>query len=273
MLSLFLAAQAAAHATPAKGQHFDHVVIVMFENTNYASAIENPFFKKFAADGALLSNYQGVTHPSQGNYIALTSGDINGAPDDDNYDLAVKHIGDLLEEKGLTWKNYAEAYPGHCYKGMTEGTYWRKHTPMISYTSIQRDPKKCAGIVNAAEFERDLRAHKLPNYSFFTPDINNDGHDTGVTYAAKWFEHRFAKLLENPSLMKDTLVIATFDENAGEPDMRVYTALRGPMVKKGSYGATLNHYSLLRMIEDNFRLGTLGKKDASAPRFPDIWDN
>jgi hypothetical protein len=42
---------------------------------------------------------------------------------------------------------------------------------------------RCAKVVNAADplagLDADLAAGTLPQYSFYTPDINNDGHDTG----------------------------------------------------------------------------------------------
>lgn len=44
---------------------FDRIYVVIFENTNYASAIADPNFAKWAAKGKKMTNYHGVAHPSQ----------------------------------------------------------------------------------------------------------------------------------------------------------------------------------------------------------------
>jgi phospholipase C len=253
------------------GKHFDRVVIVVFENEGYGSSVSEPFFSAFAKAGANFSNYFGVTNPSQGNYIAMTSGDLNGVYWDSQYDLNVQHIGDLLEQKGLTWKVYAEDFPGNCFTGMSSGNYARKHNPFISYTNIQNNPARCANIVEAGQLEPDVKTGNLANYIFYVPNLQNDGHDTDVAFADKWFKARFLPLLNNPDFMKNTVVIATFDEGSWFSFNHIYTAVVGPNVKQMKVRQQLNHYSLLRMIEDNWDLGNLDKEDVTAPLVPNIW--
>src|SRR5712691_2845401 len=60
------------------GYSFKKVLIVIFENTAYQGAVSQPFFAKFAKEGALLTNFLAETHPSQPNYLALVSGDTHG---------------------------------------------------------------------------------------------------------------------------------------------------------------------------------------------------
>src|SRR4051812_47875999 len=103
-LLVFLFSLTAFSAGNSTGKHFNRVVIVVFENEGFGNSISEPFFSTFAKAGANFTFYFGVTNPSQGNYIAMTSGDLNGVNWDSQYDLDVHHIGDLLEEKGLTWK-------------------------------------------------------------------------------------------------------------------------------------------------------------------------
>jgi phospholipase C len=62
-------------------KNFQHVFIIMMENTGFDSLMGNPnapFTNAAAANYGLASNYFGVTHPSQPNYIAATSGATNG---------------------------------------------------------------------------------------------------------------------------------------------------------------------------------------------------
>jgi hypothetical protein len=62
-------------------KNFQHVFTIMMENTGFNTLIGNsnaPFISAAASNYGLATNYFGVTHPSQPNYIAATSGSTNG---------------------------------------------------------------------------------------------------------------------------------------------------------------------------------------------------
>ena len=261
-----------ASATPKTGKYFDRAIFVLFENTNYATAIKQPFFKQLANTGANFTNFFALTHPSQGNYIALTSGDLNGVTGDGTYNLDVENIADLLEAKGLTWKVYAESYPENCFKGSYSGSYARKHNPFISYVNIQKDSLRCSNIVDASQFATDAANGTLPAYVFYVPDENNDGHDTGVAYADKWYSKKFGPYISDAAFMENTVLISTFDESAGGSKNQIYTSIFGPAVKAGDYSTKFTIPSLLRLIEDNWDLGNLGKLDKTATPIEGIWN-
>lgn len=257
----------------AAGQHFQRIITVVLENTDYADASRQPFLSRLAARGAVLQNLQAETHPSQGNYIALVSGGTHGVTSDAAVDLDVRHVGDLLDSKGLSWKVYAEQYPGNCFTGDMSGAYRRKHLPFLSFVSIQKNPLRCRNIVEAKEWSADLACGSLPAYALYVPDLDDDGHDTGVEYADRWLERHLRPLLDNPNAMRGTLLVVTFDESKRSLPNRVFTVLVGDSVKPGSVvTAALTHYSLLRLVEDNWALGDLGAMDRSAAEIdPAIW--
>src|SRR4029077_13212540 len=73
-------------------KNFQHVFIIMMENTGFDTLIGNPnapFVNAAAANYGLASNYFGVTHPSQPNYIAATSGSTNGVASDNDTTINV----------------------------------------------------------------------------------------------------------------------------------------------------------------------------------------
>jgi phospholipase C len=270
----FLFAAASAHAAPS----FQRVVIVMLENANYESAVEQPFLKSFAARGALLTDYHGVSHPSQPNYVALTAGTDAGVSGDGNVTLDERHVGDLLEAQGKTWKAYAEGYPGKCFLRSSDGAYARKHVPFLSFKNVTSDPRRCANVVDASAFTKDAAQGTLPTYSFYVPDLNDDGHDTDVATADKWLAGAIGPLLNDAAFMKGTLVVITFDEddfffqNGVKVDNHIYAALVGDMVTPGATtNAAYDHYGLLRTVEDGLGLGTLGERDAQATPITGIW--
>jgi hypothetical protein len=83
---------------------FKRVMIVVLENTSFEDAMKQPFLSSLSVKGAVLANFTAETHPSQPNYIALISGTTFGVNSDKEADLNARHIGDLLEAKGLQWK-------------------------------------------------------------------------------------------------------------------------------------------------------------------------
>eukprot|EP00734_Pompholyxophrys_sp_LG126_P000353 Pompholyxophrys_sp_v1_NODE_130_length_1697_cov_1.951279.p1 type:complete len:282 gc:universal NODE_130_length_1697_cov_1.951279:590-1435(+) len=274
MLILLLSiAQIFSNETLAGVPSFKRVMIVIFENAKYSDAISQPFFSKLANQGALFTQFLAESHPSQPNYVALVSGSTQGIKNDSPVNLNVNHIGNLLEQKKLSWKVYAENLPSDCFLGVAQGRYARKHVPFYSFTNVQNDPVECSKIVNATELQKDLAANSLPEFSLYVPNLDNDGHDTGAAYASQWFETTFSPILNNTAFMKDTLVIATFDESDNYKGInQIYTVFLGANVIPGSkVSAQTTHYSILRTIEDAFGLGTLGQNDSTSAGVQGIW--
>jgi len=212
-----------------------------------------------------MTQYYGVTHPSQPNYIAQLAGSYFGINVDTPVDLPQTNLVDLLENKKISWKAYEEDYPGNCETEETIGKYWRKHNPFISFTNIQKNQTRCAKIVNAQELDKDLAAGTLPQFSYYTPNIDNDGHDTGLEFAGKFLHTFMSKRLQ--LFPEGTLIVITFDEDDIFNEMRnkIYTALLGSMIKPGTTDSThYDQYSFTRTVEDNWDLGTLNRHDATA---------
>jgi acid phosphatase len=261
-------------ASAPKPPGFGKVLVVILENTDFEQAIGQETLSKLAAQGALLADFHGESHPSQPNYFALISGSTQGISDDRPHEVNAKTIADLLDAKGKTWKAYLEGYPGHCFSDSTEGQYVRKHNPFISFSGVAKDPKRCARLVSASELEQDVKEHSLPDFALYTPDLRNDGHDTGAAYASHWLAERFLPKL-GKRLPRDLLLVVTFDESGNSSEAQgnhIYTALLGSSVRPGTRSAVrYNHYSLLRMIEERFGLGNLGAGDATAQGISDVW--
>ena len=256
-------------------KHFERVILIIMENEDYPDAIHNSYLKELAQQGALFTNFHAVDHPSYPNYMAMTGGETFGIKNDNQIIIDQKSIGDLLSEKNLHWKNYAEDFPGRCFLGDTFKRYARKHVPMISYKNVQSHPEECKKIGSGDDFQKDWKSNQLPEYSFYTPDMDHDAHDKSLDFAGKWLKKFLSPILIDAEKMKGTLVILTFDESSrNEPSNQIYTLMVGPMVKKNVQNSTyLNHYDVLRTIEDNFNLGTLNKSDLTAHAITGVWSN
>lgn len=288
------------------GLAFERIIILMFENSTRAAVLANDYMNRLRRQGVFLANSYGVTHSSQPNYIAAIGGDTFGFVDDDpgwakwiyTTDLdpdapPVSTIVDLLEGRGLTWKAYAEdiraadilstpavpPFPENPPPG--DFPFARKHVPFLSYPSIMSVPQRVANIVDAAAFEIDLESGSLPHYSWFTPNLINDGHSlsSGEKHVDRGDRDRQVNIDNIAHFLKrflgedpiarwppETLIVITFDEAYPYYDpYEIYTLLIGDMLPAGTTRTEpYNHYSLLRSVEVNFGLGSLLRNDAPA---------
>ena len=74
--------------------------------------------------------------------------------------------------------------------------------------------------------------------------------------------------------MQDRLVIITFDEGDNKHptlENQIYTLFYGNMVKNTIVQQRYDFYNMLRTIEDNWQLGTLGLNDATSKPITGIW--
>lgn len=131
----------------------------------------------------------------------------------------VSTVVDLLEDKGISWGTYQEDMPftgfeGFAWKNQKTGAndYVRKHNPPVIYNA-NTSPRRLSYQKNTTVFFEDLKAHRLPQWSFITPNMTSDGHDTTVTVAGTWCRNLLEPLLNNSYFMERTLVLLTFDEN------------------------------------------------------------
>lgn len=244
---------------------FERVVYVVFENTNYKDAIRVPEFAEYAKRGLLFTNFFGETHPSQPNYIAMISGSTLGVNTNNNVDLSENYLGDLLENKGRDWRVYAEGYPGNCFLGKSYGQYFRKHTPFLSFKNVSQNSERCNKVQNFNQFFLDWKNETLPAFSMIIPDDDSNGHDTSVEEAGRWLKTTFERFVTDSKVMEKTLFVITFDEGTRLGKNQIYTVLMGASVIPGTKNSQkLNHYNLLKMIEDEWQLGDLGRGDKNA---------
>lgn len=288
-------AERAASRAPA--HHFDRVVIIVLENVDYEVASQDKNFAALAARGASFTNFHALFHPSYPNYLAMVAGtdfEIHRrgrflGDKQVNFPNNAEHktIADRLIASGLDFKQYAEELPDEtcpwAFSGQhvadKRGNYVRRHVPFLSFREVQE--KWCDRVIRVDSgkadnfFVQDAKKG-LVAYSFYTPNMNHDGHDTNAAVAAQWVKN-FLDGTFPEKLRQGTLVVVTFDESGGNGDNRIYTLFLGDMVKEArqqdpkALAKRYTHYSVLRTIEDNFGLEPLTANDRAAEPITDIW--
>lgn len=160
-------------------------------------------------------------------------------------------------------------YQGFRWPESGANEYVRKHNPLVLYDSIANSDVRLRQIKNFTSFYNDLHNQKLPQHSFITPNMTNDGHDTSATFAGNFLNNFLPPLLANDYFSQDTLVLVTFDEggNYTVPN-RIYSILLGGAVPAHLKGTTddtfYTHYSIIASLSANWGLPSLGRWDCGA---------
>lgn len=220
-----------------------------------------------------------------GDYFGMQNDDFNRA------DANVSTLVDLLEYRGISWAMYQEDMPYSGFEGKSwvnqkngANDYVRKHNPAIFFDSITRSEQRLSQIKNLSMidtsrsmFHQDLKANKLPQYMFITPNMTSDGHDTSATVAGAWCRKFLDPLLKDKNFMNNTLVLITWDENETYSlQNNILAILIGDAVPKNLVGTTdnsfYNHYSEIATVEANWDLPTLGRWDVGANVFKLVAD-
>jgi phosphatidylinositol-3-phosphatase len=247
---------------------FDHAIVIVFENKEWNQIVgsrDAPTFNAMAKRYALVTRYYGVTHPSLPNYLALVSGSTQRITTDcTDCIVHARNLADTLEAAGKTWKLYAESLPTAGFTGASSGRYAKKHAPFLYFRDVVGNRARLARIVPLTALRADVRAGRLPDFSFVVPNMCNSMHDCSVRTGDAWLRGVLPSLLTLPN----TAVFVVFDE--GLTNVRggghVAALVLGTAVRTGSrFTAVTSHYGLLRTIEQAWGLPFLGRSARATP--------
>jgi hypothetical protein len=244
----------------------NHVVIVVEENHSYNEIIGNPsapYINSLAKQGANFTASFGVEHPSQPNYLDLFSGSNQGVTDDScPHTFSTANLGSNLLAAGFTFGGYSEDMPSVGYTGCNYNKYYRKHNPWVNFTNIPSS-------TNMPFTSFPSNFNNLPTISFVIPNQNNDMHDGSISQADTWLKQHLDSYVQWAKT-NNSLLIVTWDEDDHTLNNQIPTIFVGPMVKPGNYYEQINHFNVLRTLEDMYGLPYVGKSSTATP-ITDIW--
>lgn len=129
LLSVVSATAATAAYIPGKA--FDRFITIWLENQvgytlsitcsytddapqDFTDVDRNADIDVLTKQGILLTEYYGLTHPSQPNYLASVGGDYFGLNHDDVVRIPqnVSTLVDLFDTRNIDWRGYFEGIPG-----------------------------------------------------------------------------------------------------------------------------------------------------------------
>jgi hypothetical protein len=244
----------------------DHVVIAVFENKKANSIYGNsqaPYLNSLANGGAKFTQSFAIEHPSEPNYLDLFSGSNQGVTDDScPHTFSTANEGAQLIAAGLTFTGYSEDLPSVGSTVCTSGNYARKHNPWVNFTNVPASDNQ-----PFSAFPTDFT--QLPTVSWVVPNLCNDMHDCTIATGDTWMQNHLSAYA-TWATTHNSLLITTFDEDDGSGGNNIYTSFYGQPVQQGVYTEHIDHFSVLRTIEDMYGLPYAGAA-ASATSITDVW--
>jgi hypothetical protein len=175
-------------------------------------------------------------------------------------------------------------------RALPNDQYADRHNPFVYFHSIIDSPICQEDVVPLTRLEGDLRdPGKTPDYIFITPNVCHDGHDApcvdgepgGLVSADAFLRTWVPRITSSRAFQDDGLLLIIFDEAAASDASACCNEQPGPnqalpgrtgpgggrtgavLLSKFIKGGTVsnvgyNHYSMLKSVEDIFRLPYLG---------------
>ncbi len=247
-----------------------HVVEIWFENHAQSTVLsQGPFEKKLAQQYAFADHYYAACHPSVPDYLAATTGATWQCGTNNYATYATSNVGDLLDQKGLSWAGYFESMPAPCSLPWS-GDYDPHHNPFIQIQDVVSDATRCAlHDLPLTAWTTAVATGMIPNFAFIVPNILHDAHNGTVASADSWLQGFLTPLLTQ-AWFASTVFFVVWDESVSS-DTSGYNGLHGgkvyfsavsPYAHPGfTYTADASHYNLLTTVEWLFGLGTTGHND------------
>ncbi len=242
---LVATASSAAGSGNSSTPYIQHVVMVLLENQElYDIQANGPYEDYLSSTYGNVTNFYAACHPSAPNYLALIAATTEQCGSDNWNNYTETTIGTLLQAKGLTWESYAQDLPlTACTNpgSATSGLFATRHVPFLYFSADTKWKAYCHLHLHTGQrFQEDVANGTLANYSFYTPNLCNDGHNPcgGNTTLAQmalqadtWLRGFLSPILNHTgvyntaaerSLIAHTLFIITYDEGTGLNDYSGY---------------------------------------------------
>jgi phosphatidylinositol-3-phosphatase len=250
-------------------------MVVMLENKGYKATLgscsADPYFCSLASSYASATGWTGVSHPSEPNYLAATSGSTQGCSSDTCFTpYNVTSLGGQLTAAGIPWKAYMESMPSACFSGQwfpsaSNALYGEKHDPFVVFNDVLNNG--CASHVvpypGASGLVAQLDGSGAADFVWITPNQQDDMHSNTVQAGDAWLKANIAPVFSSSWFTGgNASVIITMDEDEGNntggggpvPMVVISSNASG----KGNVSLSGNHYGMLRSIEEAYGLNLLG---------------
>jgi phosphatidylinositol-3-phosphatase len=228
---------------------FGNVFVIIGENYDYSqvTAKNSPYLiNTIKPESAWLSNYSAITHYSESNYVAMTSGQFTACEQADG-SIASCHqdVPNLFNQLDFAhgpgaWTSWMESMPSPCYLdsfGSDAGLnkYRAKHNPAEVYDDVAgtwnagvlTPSTECltqdiatggTGPNDTSAFDAALASGDVSRFNFIVPNECEDAHDNckpvgnpELQYDA-FLAREVPQIMSSPAFGSNGVLVVTFDE-------------------------------------------------------------
>ncbi|HET7170761.1 MAG TPA: alkaline phosphatase family protein [Gaiellales bacterium] len=271
LAALAVVGTVAPAAGAARVPRLKHVWVFVMENHSYDQIIGSPhapYVSRLARRHGTATRMWAVTHPSLPNYLAMIAGGTRGCNNNScERGIPGKTLTSQMARHGLSWRGYFEGLPERGYTGDDVGDYVQHHNPFVYFRAITSKPKQRNHILSFHAFRRSLR--HPPALSFIVPSDAHNMHSSAIIDGDNWLRRWVPHILASRGYRHHGAIFITWDE-ADKTDLSgcCLAGIKGghqpfvAIVHGGPKHVRIKKprtaYSLLRTIEDGFRLRHLG---------------
>ncbi|HEX3370459.1 MAG TPA: alkaline phosphatase family protein, partial [Candidatus Cybelea sp.] len=190
-------------------------------------------------------------------------------------------LADLFAKAGVTWKYYAPPE-----KLGTSGALWNGFAVI---SSLFNNPSQWSQhvITPPQQVITDAQNGNLPQVSWVIPDaVNSDHPGYGSDKGPSWVAQVVNGIGQSPEWSSTAIIVVWDDwggfydevaptklDNQGGPGFRVGMIVASPYVPANEISHTVYGFgSIIRFIEDNWNLGSLGTTDATSTSIANMFD-
>src|SRR5258708_5008298 len=216
-----------------------NVFVIVMENHDWKEIKDSSsasYINSLLPQASYATQYYNPTnnHPSEANYLWMEAGTNFGiqtnADPRFNHQSTTNHLTFLLSSKGITWKSYQEDISGGNCPLETNGLYAPKHNPMIFFDDVtdQNNPVSvnCSLHIRPfTELSQDIKNNVVPQYSFITPNLCHDMHNTSdcsgpdaIKNGDDWLQQNLPQILQSGAYKNNGAVFITWDEGSEKSD-------------------------------------------------------
>jgi phosphatidylinositol-3-phosphatase len=256
---LLLCGVAGAQSVP----HSSHVWMITEENHSFEDVVGNaqmPYYNQLIHQYGLATQFYSDQHSSLPALMWLVAG---AAVEPNNDTTSCHHTEDNvvreLLKHGLTWRSYQVNMPSAGFQGLYGGAdnlYYRRHNPLIDFSDVCPGTGQDTKSVPYSQIAADFAGDKTANYSYVTPDTDEDAHDGTLQEADEWLEENVPAILDRPEFQPggDGILFVVWDEGTLGTDNRCSASVSqgcggrtaalviGPQVKHG-YQSTVTYHN------------------------------
>ena len=193
-------------------------------------------------------------------------------------------IFDRLQNAGIAWKFYVENYnPNITYRNQANQGNRESQViwvPLLNFDRFIDDPQLSSHIVDLSQYYVDLRQGTLPAVSYIVPSGASEHPPESPSTGERTVKNLIQELIRSSAWDSSAFMLLYDDwggwyDHVAPPQVdangyggRVPALLISPYAKKGVIDNTqLDFTSVLKFIEENWNVTSLGTRDANANNF------